>query len=263
MPVKSFDGAAPLIDGPTTICGNTAEYSIAGLRTGYTVQWGCSSGFSKLSETGNSAIFSVLSAGSGFITAQVSTPCGGLVPLNQKNVWAGAPVINGISGPQYLPYGGNFIYTANVDGAEGATYQWAVSPSLPLTSYGDNVQISFPSTNGDYAISLTVTGLCGTTSTYYYYVATGEYEPFIIFPNPSTGETTLTLSTETDEKAYDADKEWELEIFSELQTLKTKQTRLRGKSVKIQTAGWKEGVYLVRVKCNDKVLTGKLVVKNR
>ena len=45
------------------------------------------------------------------------------------------------------------------------------------------------------------------------------------------------------------------------QLLKTKQTGLRGQSAKIQTAGWKEGVYLVRVNYNDEVLTGKLLVK--
>lgn len=261
IPVKSFDGAAPSIDGPTTICGSTVEYSIPGLRTGYTVQWGSSSGLSFLSQSDNSAIFNVLSSGPGYITAQVSTPCGGLVPLDQKNMWAGAPVINGISGPQQIPYGGNWVYSANVYGAEGATYQWAISPSLPLTSYGDNVQITFPSTNGDYAISLTVSGMCGVSSTYYYYVATGEYEPFIIFPNPSTGETTITLSSDQNEDAMNTEYEWDLEVYSESQTLKTKQTKLNGKSVKIQTSGWKEGVYIVRVKYKNKIFQEKLVVK--
>ena len=33
------------------------------------------------------------------------------------------------------------------------------------------------------------------------------------------------------------------------------------KSTKIQTSGWKEGVYMVRVKYKDEILTGKLVVK--
>jgi hypothetical protein len=93
-------------------------------------------------------------------------------------------------------------------------------------------------------------------------VATGEYEPFIIFPNPTTGESTLTLSPETNENALDSDTDWDLEIYSESQTLKSKQTKLRGKSAKIQTNGWKEGVYLVRVKYNNMVLTGKLVVKS-
>jgi hypothetical protein len=50
-------------------------------------------------------------------------------------------------------------------------------------------------------------------------------------------------------------------VYSETQLLKTKQTGLRGQSAKIQTAGWKEGVYMVRVNYNGEVLTGKLVVK--
>jgi hypothetical protein len=38
-------------------------------------------------------------------------------------------------------------------------------------------------------------------------------------------------------------------------------TRLKGKSTTIQTSGWAEGVYMVRVKYNDEILTGKLIVK--
>jgi hypothetical protein len=49
--------------------------------------------------------------------------------------------------------------------------------------------------------------------------------------------------------------------FDETQLLKTKQTGLRGQSAKIQIAGWKEGVYLVRVKYEDEIVTGKLLVK--
>ncbi len=43
--------------------------------------------------------------------------------------------------------------------------------------------------------------------------------------------------------------------------LKSRKTKLKGKSTTIQTAGWQEGVYIVRVKYKDEVLTGKLVVK--
>uniref|UniRef100_UPI0035640C90 T9SS type A sorting domain-containing protein n=1 Tax=Mariniphaga sp. TaxID=1954475 RepID=UPI0035640C90 len=63
------------------------------------------------------------------------------------------------------------------------------------------------------------------------------------------------------EKTFDENAPWDLEVYSEMQQLKTKLTNLRGQSAKIQTAGWKEGVYLVRVKYNDEILTGKLVVK--
>ncbi len=55
--------------------------------------------------------------------------------------------------------------------------------------------------------------------------------------------------------------EWEMEVYDQNQTLKEKKTKLKGRSVEIQTANWKEGVYLVRVKYKNEILTGKLVVK--
>lgn len=80
-------------------------------------------------------------------------------------------------------------------------------------------------------------------------------------PNPTTGETTLSIETTSAEKTFDETAEWELEIYDQSQTLKEKKTKLKGKEHKIQTAGWKEGVYAVRVKYKDEILTGKLVVK--
>jgi hypothetical protein len=82
-----------------------------------------------------------------------------------------------------------------------------------------------------------------------------------IAPNPATGETTLTIETASEEKIFDETAEWELEIYSPMQALKTKKTRLKGKSTTIQTTGWTEGVYTVRVKYQNEILTGKLVVK--
>ena len=88
----------------------------------------------------------------------------------------------------------------------------------------------------------------------------GRY--YLLFtPNPTSGETTLSIETNSSEKTFDETAQWDLEVYSETQLLKTKQTNLRGQSAKIQTAGWKDGVYLVRVKYNDEILTGRLVVK--
>jgi hypothetical protein len=88
-------------------------------------------------------------------------------------------------------------------------------------------------------------------------------DPFklLFSPNPTTGETTLTIESASKQKTFDETAEWDLEVYSETHLLKTKQTGLRGQIAKIQTAGWKEGVYLVRVNYNDEVLTGKLLVK--
>jgi len=83
----------------------------------------------------------------------------------------------------------------------------------------------------------------------------------VFTPNPAIGETTLTIKTNSAEKTFDETAQWDLEVYSETQLLKTKQTSLRGQSAKIQTAGWTEGVYMVRVKYQNEILTGKLVVK--
>ena len=85
-------------------------------------------------------------------------------------------------------------------------------------------------------------------------------------PNPTTGETTLTIESAVKEKTVDKNAEWEYEIYNVAQSLKIKQTKLRGNSTTIQTHGWKEGVYVVRVKFSpdgkkEEILNGKLVVK--
>ena len=91
-------------------------------------------------------------------------------------------------------------------------------------------------------------------------------------PNPTTDETTLSISSESESEtlkstsisggsAFDNSAEWDMEIYSPGQTLKTKKTKLKGKSTTIQTNGWREGVYNIRVKYKDQILTEKLVVK--
>jgi hypothetical protein len=83
----------------------------------------------------------------------------------------------------------------------------------------------------------------------------------IISPNPATSQVILSIESETGKETFDETAEWDLEVYNASQLLKEKLTGLRGQSTKIQTAGWKEGVYLVRVKYKGEILTGKLVVK--
>ncbi|QIA09060.1 T9SS type A sorting domain-containing protein [Draconibacterium halophilum] len=102
-------------------------------------------------------------------------------------------------------------------------------------------------------------GYCGTSYS------------LIISPNPTTYEAVVTIENTTEdgellksasiETTFDQDAEWILEVYDNLQSLKLKKQKLKGKSTTIQTASWKEGVYMVRVKYKDEILTGKLVVK--
>ena len=93
----------------------------------------------------------------------------------------------------------------------------------------------------------------------------------MVMPNPTSGETTISIETgekgkisaiETEEAVFDETAEWELEIYDSVQNLKVKNTKLKGKSTTINTQSWKEGVYLIHAKYKDRILTEKLIVKN-
>ena len=102
-------------------------------------------------------------------------------------------------------------------------------------------------------------GECGLVTGNYHFIKMSYYLAFS--PNPTTGETTLSIGSTSKEGAFDEAAGWDLEIYNASQLLKEKKTSLRGQSTRIHTAGWKEGVYLVRVKYKGEMLTGKLVVK--
>jgi len=127
----------------------------------------------------------------------------------------------------------------------------------------DYIEIEINSSPDEEEGEVYVTTDCG-----YYTLKFMEFEEgdcgryyMVITPNPTRGETTLTIETSSAETTFDETAEWELEVYSPSQTLKEKKTNLKGKNTIIQTHGWKEGIYVVRVNYRDEILTGKLVVK--
>ena len=57
--------------------------------------------------------------------------------------------------------------------------------------------------------------------------------------------------------------DWDLEVYDQSQQLKAKKSKLKGKEYKLNTSGWRDGVYVVRANYKGEVLTGKLVVKGQ
>lgn len=152
-------------------------------------------------------------------------------------------------------YEDDHIYTIMSDGTNTANDRrisggYDSSP-LDLDGDGDN-DIQFSATRANITtVFNTLSGLLDCNDGY-----------FLVFtPNPTTGETTLSIETTSKEKTFDENAEWELEVYGQGQLLKEKKTSLKGRNTKIQTVGWKDGVYLVRVKYKDEILTGKLAVK--
>ncbi len=149
-------------------------------------------------------------------------------------------------------------YNGYVDNAEvEISPSWGTNPNV-----GDQVYIGVRARNG-----------CGWSNWQYNYwvVVSGGGGMFLsISPNPTSGETILsiesgspeeaTLKSTTTESAFDENTEWDLEVYNNMQSLKLKKQKLKGKSTIINTQSWKEGVYMVRVKYKDEMLTGKLMV---
>ena len=104
--------------------------------------------------------------------------------------------------------------------------------------------------------------------------AYSEYceEYYLMFsPNPTSGETTLSiesgpaqenneLKSATISSSFDENTEWDLEIYDPSQKLKQQKSSVKGNCTTLQTHGWKDGVYVVRVNYKNKILSAKLVV---
>lgn len=56
--------------------------------------------------------------------------------------------------------------------------------------------------------------------------------------------------------------QWDMEVYDQMQNLKEKKIKLKGSQMQLNTTNLKDGVYIVRVKIEDEVVSEKLVVKH-
>lgn len=265
------------ISGPSLICSSGATFTVNNLPPVDSIIW----------ETGpylnvdsgqytNSPVIKATGNSSSWVTSRLVTDCGSIT-LPQQEVWAGAPKIAIVDGPTTTPNNQWAYYTAQLEStlSSPTDYNWILNPlnGNSVYDYGQYCDIAFYN-SGSYQLVVQAKNTCSDPNYGPYYV-TGIYvydtRSLSISPNPATGETTLTIesgaetealkSASISEGSFDDNAEWDMEIYSPMQALQTKKTRLKGKSTTIQTAGWTEGVYTVRVKYKDEILTGKLIVK--
>ena len=250
------------VTGPPFVCSSSASFTVNNLPSGATIVWNQGPYLTRTSEQGsNPCTFTSTGSGSSWVRATLITDCGN-VPLTDKAVWAGAPVISSVSGPAYTPNNQWAAYYAQPNNpAMGASdYSWTLNPLNGNSVYdnGWNADIAFYN-SGNYQLVVRGQNTCGWGN----YTVTGievyDSEGLSIFPNPASGEVTLTIET-SDEKELPVSG-WDLEIYAPNMMLKEKKTSLKDNKTIINTSGWQEGIYMVRVKYGENLLTGKLVVK--
>lgn len=239
--------------------------------------WGSSSYYlNEISGTGNSyyTVEGTSNIGYSIISLNITTPSGATssthdyVGINTPypgNLSFSLLTTNGTPVSYMCPETHYHIYLNNDDGCSLSNYNWSI-PSAWTENYtwGNMISVYTGSTPGGM-VEVYANTCCGIyTKVFIDYLPSGycgSSYSMILSPNPTTGETTLSIETTSEDSEFDENAEWELEVYSPAQLLKEKKNNLRGKSAKIQTSGWTEGIYMVRVKYKDEVLQGKLVVK--
>jgi len=295
---------APLasVSGADVVCTSGGSFSVTSLPPGTTINWNSSGNIDRTSPQGsNPCNFAASGSGDGWIDASIVTNCGNEAIVIRKSVGVGEPVKDdfhfvmlNISTGEYVSnftnndgnpveLCPNTVYELWTDYYGPFTIQdldWLLPPGWEIQAqYGSNNRFTTyleVNDNVNTALFLTVkTEECGWGNMLPGFYFTEDYSCgsyYLTFsPNPTTGETTLTIESGTEsetlksasvgEDTFDDNAEWDMEIYSPMQALQAKKTKLKGKSTTIQTAGWMEGIYTVRVKYKDEILTGKLIVK--
>lgn len=260
----------PYISGPSTICYANTQFSLANAGTA-TVTWTATGAVTCNNTTGNPTTFSPNGQGTGTIQATVITGCGN-VTLPAKTVWVGPPSTPVIVGNTSLTCN---LYLYRV--SDNSQVTWTVSGPLRISGTNYGYKCNIIGTGDGYGwIQATATNDCGSVmSEIPVEVVCGNY--LSVTPNPSNGQTVVSIEsaqeTSVEElsgtaksisKASVVDEAipWNLEVYNQNQLLKDTKEIQMGRSTTINTSGWPEGIYIVRVNYNGDLLTGKLIVKH-
>ncbi len=255
-------------------------FSISNIPTGYTVTWPKSSnlGFSG-SSTGSPVTIVATSGGDSWVEPTL-TRGGVSVSFSKDEFWAGSPNSSHMTLKlfntdgtivSYMCANTHYqIFIYNNSPCSTTDYTWSM-PSAWTQNYAYSNYISVYTNSLPGGMVEVYANTCCENNVkvkteYFGSGYCGGYYSMMFTPNPTTSETTLSIKSKNKEQTFEETAVWELEIYSPGQVLTQKTTKLHGSSTTIQTAGWKEGVYTVRVKLTtkenpDEILTGKLVVK--
>nr|WP_319511351.1 thiol protease/hemagglutinin PrtT [uncultured Draconibacterium sp.] len=285
-------GAEPIIDaclgleGSDMVCSSNQAYSVS-IPSTASIVWSMSKNLNQIGgNTSTTYTVNSRSSGAGFVTATIKNSRGQTFLNRTKDLWVGteeATVFSPFDLNQnaynwYLTTGTPFEFRTSLQhpSNDPADYIWTVwdqqQQIMTMCPPGTGGYF-IASHEGYYTVNLQFNNDCGwgdVKSQDFYFIKSSSLL-LQMNPNPTNGETAVSIdhditgqvsikSTST-ETIFDENAEWDLEVYDNVQSLKLKKQKLKGKSTTINTHSWKEGVYMVRIKYKDEILTGKLVVK--
>jgi bacillolysin len=262
------------ISGPSYVCPNGTAFSVSNVPAGASITWSQSGNINRISAQGsNPCTFASSYSGTGSIEATITNGCE-TATLPSKTIWAGVPDPDMLDlgstiapGGHALYYGDNILVVSNGLGTQGMDeYIWDMDFNYSnFTESGNAVEVYdvYDINGNDHtSISIKAHNTCGWSdfSSGIDFTIYSEYF-MSISPNPTTNETTIAIESSSKDSKVNVNEGWDLEIYSSDMLLKEKEGKLKSNEYKLNTANWKEGVYILKAKYKDKVLQGKLVVK--
>ena len=262
---KAILGAEPILDacsgltGESVICyPDTVQYSVT-IPSTASVVWNVTGNLavvgSNTSTTCN--VRSTSNSGaSGTINATIKNSQNQTFLTRSKTVWVGKPFTPVIDGSTYITCDSELFTEDN-----GKTVTWSVYGPMQIVGQTYGYRCTIEGTGNGYGwVYATSSNICqNITSELFVEVECGYL--LVLSPNPANGETILSIESTSEKKIIDETVDWELEVYDNIQNLKLKNSKVNGKEFRFNTSGWKEGIYVARVKYNNEILTGKLVVK--
>jgi hypothetical protein len=255
------------INGVPVVCSSGTAYNVPNLPGGSTVTWKASSNISPTtgtSQASNPFTFQANgSSGSGWIEATVNY--NGNATIEPMTVWVG-PYSSGnypITGPSSAPCRQYVYYSIpNLAGVTSINWIWPSSWSY-VSGQGTPylaLQTGLPGSGGIVGAQAVAYSPGSYATMYTSVFGTCGYS-MLVSPNPVSNEATIEL-TSTEPELQALSVEWELEVFDQLQVQKIKTAKIKDKQYKLNIQDWKDGIYIVRAKIGDEIITEKLVVKH-
>jgi hypothetical protein len=269
------------ITGTEIVCYSPNEtFTLHNYPSGSSVSWTNSSNLTYVSGQGtdNYTVKAHPSAsGAGWVEATISGDCADAT-IRKDIDWVGKPYVNPatihftcVEGQGYLctNASGNefsFYYTAPYNYFDVKLTNLSETLTLcELTIYGTegDLDLCFPPPEGTYKFWIRGNNICGTgnwSKTAVDYVVCGFWG-LDIFPNPTTGETTVSIVSSNDKTIIlNDDEEWHLEVYTQSKLLKLTRRNIKGNKYILNTSGWQTGMYFVVVYYKDEILTETLIV---
>jgi hypothetical protein len=264
------------LTGSTPVCSSGTTFTVNNLPSGSTVLWNKSNNLTLLPPSGNTAIFTANSNGSGWVKAILTSSCrNDTLPL-YSSIWVGVPVLtvtgDATSDCTYTTH----YFTAYADYyANESNYTWDLVPlnGNYLSPYGyhnNSCAITFynPYSASGYTVRARAQNSCGTSD----YGTTSIWIHICLYfslsPNPASETVTVTKKVSGAPDGIsnaaiseDATTIYTIRIIDFYGALHYSATR-SGDSFTFPVSSLKDGQYIVQITGGNNTTNLTLIVKH-